>query len=323
MAGVSLPPFRIIARELGAGACVTELISANALSFRNEKTLRFLKFDRKIEKPFWVQIFGSEPEVMAQGALIAKDYGAEIIDINMGCPVPKVVKKGAGAALLGDIPRAQKIVEAVKQKTNLPVTAKIRSGWDAKSINCLEVGKALEAAGVDAITIHPRTRAQGFAEKAEWSLIKLLADNLKIPVIGNGDIFSVQDARRMFAETRCAAVMIGRAALGNPFIFEALAGSDKNGFLNPVRRWEILKRHFLLHLGYEDGNEKKTIRSMRAQAMWYSRGLVGAASFRRRITSLDGYAETLTAADEFFHSTKLAGNFIAEREIPQFKQGEG
>ena len=229
MAGVSEQPFRVLAFELGAALCPTELVSAQGLFRVNQRTLRYLRRDAAVEVPYSLQLFGGEPEVMAKAALVGKEWGAQLIDINMGCPVKKVTKTGAGSGLLCDPPRAADIVRQVKAATGLPVTAKIRSGWDHEKKNFLQMADALGEAGVAALAVHPRTRAQGYSGKADWTVIRDLKRHVgnAFPIIGNGDVKSPADAARMLGETGCDYVMIGRGALGNPWIFRELLGGPK------------------------------------------------------------------------------------------------
>jgi nifR3 family TIM-barrel protein len=297
MAGVSELPYRLIVRELGASAAPTELVSAKGLLHGSARTARYLAHDER-ERPFWVQLFGGEPESMAAGAERAVALGADIIDINMGCPVKKVTRGGAGAALMVDPERAAGIVRLVLERTGVPVTAKIRSGWDDGSLRYLELGAALVEAGVSAIAIHARTRAQGYSGRADWSHIARLAAAVAVPVIGNGDASTPELARRMLAETGCAAVMIGRGALGNPWIFAQLA---RPSFEGPAafERWQLVRRHLHAHLAFV-GDETCGIRRFRPHLLWYSRGLHGAADFRRRATSLDALASLLGECEAFF-----------------------
>src|SRR5262245_43148776 len=215
MSGVSEKPFRVLAFKMGAALCPTELVSAQGLFRANQRTVRYLRHDPEIERPYSLQIFGGEPEVMAQAAVIGKQWGAQIIDINMGCPVKKVTRSGAGSALLCDPRRAAKIVQLIRDATGLPVTAKIRSGWDAATRNYLEVAGELESAGCAGLAVHPRTRAQGYSGSADWQVIADLKRCIRrMPIIGNGDVKGPHDALRMLETTGCDFVMIGRAALG-------------------------------------------------------------------------------------------------------------
>lgn len=296
MAGVSEMPFRRLSFQLGAGLCPTELVSAEGLIRASARTLRYLRRDEVWERPFSVQIFGGNPDSLAEAAKVAKDHGAEIIDINMGCPVPKVFKNGAGCALMEDPARAAEIVERIARATDLPVTAKIRSGLDASRINCVEVGLALEAAGCAAVAIHPRTRAQGYSGRADWSLIRRLKEALRIPVIGNGDVRSVADARRMLEETGCDAVMIGRGVLGNPWLFRELEGGEPP---SNQERHRVVMEHFAAHVEFR-ADPRAAVRQFRKHIGWYAKGLVGASSFRAEAMKLETVEEVERALDAFF-----------------------
>lgn len=296
MAGVSEQPFRELALELGAGLAPTELVSANGLIRASARTAKYLRHG-PTEKPFIVQLFGGEPEVMAQAAVLAREAGADAIDINMGCPVPKVTRSGAGSALLCDPKRAASIVRACREATGLPVFAKIRAGWDANSLNFCEVGLALEEAGVAALALHPRTRAQGYSGRADWSRIAALKKALRhTPVVGNGDVCSREDARRMEEETGCDAVMVGRAALGNPWLFRELLGGAPP---SPAERCALVLRHFEAHLAFV-GREPEAVRQFRKHAGWYAHGLTGAAAFRARVNTLETAEPVREIVREFF-----------------------
>jgi nifR3 family TIM-barrel protein len=298
MAGVSEQPFREIALALGAGLAPTELVSANGLIRASARTAKYLKHG-PTEKPFVVQIFGGEPEVMAEAAVRVKAAGADAIDINMGCPVPKVTRSGAGSGLLCDPPRAAEVVRRVKEASGLPVSAKIRAGWDANTLNFCEMGRVLEEAGVFAIALHPRTRAQGYSGKADWSRITALKRAVKsIPVIGNGDVVTPADARRMLEETGCDAVMIGRGALGNPWLFRELQGGDP-----PTReeRCALVVAHFETHLEFV-GKELPAVREFRRHLGWYSHGLAGSTGFRGAVNKLDSAQAVREMLLAFFSS---------------------
>ena len=220
MAGVTDKAFRQICREHGAALTVTEMVSAKALHFKDKKTPRLLGLSQN-EHPASAQIFGSEPESMAEGAIIAREIsGCEIIDINMGCPAPKIVNNGDGSALMKNIKLAEQIITAVKKAVDCPVTVKFRKGWDEKSINCIEFAKMCEYAGADMIAVHGRTRAQQYSGVADWDIIAKVKQSVKIPVAANGDVFTPQDAVNIINHTGADFVMIGRGALGDPWIFE-------------------------------------------------------------------------------------------------------
>src|SRR5215475_27463 len=283
MAGVSEEPFRVLAFRMGAALCPTELVSAQGLMRANARTLRYLRHDREVERPYSVQIFGGEPEVMAQAALVAQEWGAELIDVNMGCPVKKVTRNGAGSALICDPPRAAAIVRAIGEATGLAVTAKIRSGWDAQRRHYLEMAAALEEAGCAGLAVHPRTRAQGYAGQADWSVIADLRRHVRsMTLIGNGDVKTPDDARRMRESTGCDLVMIGRAALGNPWIFRQLLGGHAP---DAEERCRVLLGHFRAHLAFV-GDPLGAVRSFRKHLAWYAHGLRGAAAFRSEVNQL-------------------------------------
>lgn len=301
MAGVSEQPFREIALELGAALAPTELVSANGLIRASARTAKYLRHGPS-EKPFVVQLFGGEPEVMAKGAELAKAAGADAIDINMGCPVPKVTRSGAGSGLLCDPPRAQQIIRLCKQATGLPVSAKIRAGWDSSKLNFVEMGLALEEAGAAMVALHPRTRAQGYAGRADWTRIAALKQAVKtIPVIGNGDVVTPADAKRMFEETGCDAIMIGRAALGNPWIFREMNGGAAP---TPAERCALVLRHLDSHLAFV-GKELEAVRQFRKHASWYAHGLRGAAAFRGHVNQLDNAAAVREAVQAFFAQAEV------------------
>jgi tRNA-dihydrouridine synthase B len=297
MAGVSQMPFRLLVREMGASAAPTELISAKGLVFGQVRTTEYLRHDQR-ERPFWVQLFGAEPESMAIGAQHARELGAEIIDVNMGCPVRKVIQSGAGAALMKDPPRAAAIVRAIADRTGLPVTAKIRSGWDGGTINAEELTLALADAGCALVTIHARTRTQGYSGPADWAMIARLCEVSPIPVIGNGGVWCAADGHRMLDQTGCAGVMVGRGALGNPWIFRSL---NEPSFRGPTHeeRWRIVRRHLQDHLEL-CGDEQRGIKTFRPHLLWYSHGQAKAAAFRQSVLHIDDLGVLLQQAEEFF-----------------------
>ena len=290
MAGISNPAYMKIVEEMNVGYAVTELLSAEAISRDNKKTIDMLNGIDNLNIPVAVQIFGSKPDVMASAAkILVEKYNIKIIDINMGCPVPKVaISSNSGSALLKDPDRVYDIVKAVKEAVNIPVTVKIRSGWDSNSINAIEIAKIIEKAGADAITVHPRTRSQGYTGLADWNIIKQVKQSVEIPVIGNGDIKSCYDAKKMIDETGCDAVMIGRACLGNPWIIkETIDYLDKGILPKKVslkEKTEMIKKH--TNLLIETKNEKIAILEMRANASWYLKGIQGGNEIRRQITSI-------------------------------------
>lgn len=297
MAGVTDLPFRLICKEHGCGLLYTEMINAKALCFEDSKTKKMLNINEK-EFPVAVQIFGSEVEYMAKAAEILNDYPNEILDINMGCPAPKVVKNGDGSALMKNPQLARKILEAVVKNSKKPVSLKIRKGWDEESINALEIAKIAQESGICAITIHGRTREQYYSGKADWDIIKKIKEEVNIPVIGNGDVASVEDAIKIKEITNCDAIMIGRGAQGNPWIFERINHYIKTGEIlakpSKEEKIDVAIRHMKLAL--EEDGEYVAVREMRKHIGWYLKGMKHSARFRdeiNRMESADEVIETL------------------------------
>jgi nifR3 family TIM-barrel protein len=312
MAGVSEEPFRVLALRMGAALCPTELVSAQGLIRANARTLRYLRHDPEVERPYWLQIFGGEPEVMAQAALIGKERGAQIIDINMGCPVKKVTKNGAGSALLCDPARAATIVRAIREATGLPVTAKIRSGWDALHRNYVEMATALEEAGCAGLAVHPRTRAQGYAGQADWSVIADLRRHVRtMTLIGNGDVKTPADAARMRETTGCDLVMIGRGALGNPWIFRELEGGPPP---DAGERCHVVLGHFRAHVSFV-GDALAAVRSFRKHLAWYAHGLRGAAAFRAEVNQLIQPEQVELTVRRFFQQAEADAETLEEQDV--------
>jgi len=288
MAGVTDYSFRILCKEQGAGIVYSEFVSAHGIIRKNEKTLDMIKFTDE-ERPIGIQIFGDEPEVMGNAArFVADQFKPDIIDINYGCPVPKITKRGAGSAALKDLCLMGEITSAVVESVpQVPVTVKMRAGWDSQSIVVETAGNQLEKAGVKAITLHPRTTKQHFTGKSDWSLIKTLKQAVSIPVIGNGDIDTADDVKRMFENTGCDAVMIGRAALGNPWIFRELKSIFEKGDPLPAPfisdRIFTCRRH--LNLLVENRGERIGLNLMRKHFGWYIKGFPGAGEFRKELVS--------------------------------------
>ncbi len=293
MAGITDSPFRRLVRMLGCPAVVTEMISSEGLIRRGKGSMKLLEFTPD-EHPISAQIFGANPEVMAEAARIVAGRGFDAVDINMGCPVKKVVRSGSGAALMKDPLTAAKIVSAVRRAVSLPVTVKIRSGWNSESQNAMEMAKALVDAGADMITLHPRTRTQFYSGKANWDLIGALVENLPVPVIGNGDIKTPADANRMMDISGCAGVMVARAAMGDPFLPGALAGRPYPP--SPKKRYETFCTHLDLVIGWL-GSEHRAVLCMRKHLAWYVRGMPGAGRLRRTLDSFDNAADMKTALE--------------------------
>lgn len=311
MAGVSEAPYRVIATEMGAGLAPTELVSAKGLEFSNSRTEGYLEHDPVKEPLLAVQIFGGDPGSMARGAKLALERGAKMLDINMGCPVKKVTRNGAGSALMTDPARAASIVEHMRRAVDdaIPITAKIRAGWDHDHKNAAEVGKALEGAGLAAIAIHPRTRTQGYSGHADWSITRALKEAVSIPVIANGDIWDVEAAHRCVDETGCDALMVGRAALGNPWIFVELAAAHAGRAAppkpSPVERTAIVLRHLSENIEHV-GDEDRAIKKFRQHLIWYSRGMRNGGPFREKVMQLETRAEVEDAIETFFGGAELA-----------------
>jgi len=288
LAGVSDSPFRRLAREQGAAAVYTEMVSADGLVRGSQATLEYCAFEAE-ERPIGIQLFGSDPGVMAEAARVLTDLPAErrpdLLDINMGCPVRKVVNRSAGAALLQDVPRIERIVRAMSDATDLPVTAKIRLGWDGQSRNVVEVAKALEGAGAKAVAIHARTRAEKFEGTAHWEMIAEARRGIGIPVIGNGDVRDARDAVRMLETTGCDAVMLGRTAFGDPWVFRRIRALAERGEVLPPptaqERLETGVRH--LELLVRAVGETVAAKEMRKHVAWYIKGLPHSARVREQV----------------------------------------
>jgi nifR3 family TIM-barrel protein len=308
MAGITDLPFRTIVREFGCGLAFTEMVSANGLLRGKGKTIRYLD-SSPVDRPLGVQLFGSDPATLSEAARIAAESGADLLDINMGCPVKKVIKTGSGAALMRDPQRVAAILGAVRGAVELPLTVKIRAGWSRRETNAFAIGRIAEDCGVDAVTLHPRTVDQGFGGISDWGLIASLKAQLRIPVIGSGDIRNPEDAVRMFRETGCDGVMVGRGCLGNPWIIgnilSHLSGASTSAASLPERE-KTVRRHLALAVDYY-GEEAGT-RDFRKHLLWYTKGLRGGAQFRQvagRITDRDAAMESLR--DYFRCLTETAG----------------
>ncbi len=303
LAGISNLPFRMIARSFGCSLAFTEMISANGLIRKSERTLDYLKTSAE-DIPLGVQIFGAEPEVMAQAARIVEGCGAALIDINMGCPVRKVIKAGAGADLMRDPVRAADIIRAVKKAVSVEVTVKIRSGWSLNSINAIDFARIAEDCGAAAIIIHARTYDQGFSGKADWSVIAGVKKAVGIPVIGNGDICSPRDALKMREETSCDAVMVGRGTLGDPWIFKGIqqlfSGAGEEYLPTLSQRHEIINAHWKMET--EFSGQKIADKSFRKHLLWYTKGLPGSSRFRQVASIMTDRQAMMDELDRFFQS---------------------
>ena len=293
MAGVTDYAFRVIAKEFGAGVVYSEFVSAHGIIRKNEKTLNMIKFS-EFERPIGIQIFGDTPEVMESAAkLVYEKFKPDLIDINYGCPVPKVTKKGAGSAALKDLCLMEDITEAVVKAVNkIPVTVKMRAGWNSENIVSTQAGINLEKIGVKAITLHPRTTVQMYKGRANWDLIKDLKENVSIPVIGNGDVKNIDDINEMFNHTKCDGIMIGRAALGNPWFFAQVKKYMLNENFEEIsleERLEICKKH--LKLLVKIHGEVVGANNMKKHFAWYFKGFKGASFFRKKFVLAKNYSE--------------------------------
>ncbi len=303
MAGVSNSPFRIMARKMGAGLVFAEMVSDKGLFFNNEKTTKMLYMTDQ-ERPMVQQIFGSDIDTMVKAAKhIELISNCDIIDINMGCPVPKVaIKSQAGASLMKNPKKVYELVKAVIDHTHKPITVKIRSGWDAYSINAVEVAQAIEAAGACAITVHGRTRSQGYSGKADLAIIKAVKEAVSIPVIGNGDVVDGPSAKKMLDETGCDAVMVGRAALGNPWVFKEILHYLETGEVLQKPSHQTIKNTMIEHLEalIELKGEKTAILEMRSHGPWYLKGLEHASHLRKKLSQTKSKDEFVCHLEAFF-----------------------
>jgi len=300
MAGITNLPMRLMARECGTSLTFTEMVSVNGLTREGRKSFDLLK-SVPADRPIGMQLFGDDAAMLAEAARLVEGYG-ELIDINMGCPVRKVVGTGAGSALLKEPLKVAGIIRAVRAATSLPFTVKIRTGWTCGDDTFLEIGRIAQEEGCDAVTLHPRSRAQMFEGKADWSRIAQLKQALDIPVIGSGDLFTAADVALMLAETGCDAVMIARGAMGNPWIFReslALLAGEAHAAPTPAERYAAACRH--LQLFSELEGDRVALQEMRKHLSWYSKGLPGAAQFRSAVNGIENSAQLVGAMESFFH----------------------
>ena len=300
MSGKTNLPFRLIVKKMGVGLVITEMISAVGLSRRQAKTHTYLD-SHPAERPVAAQLFGSDPDTMAISARIVAERGMDIVDINMGCPAKKVVKTGSGAALMRDPKKVAKILSAVRESTSLPLTVKIRAGWSPEEANALVIARIIEDSGADGIFIHPRFASQGFSGKADWTLIAGIKRVLKIPVIGNGDITEPSLALKMSSETGCDGVMIGRAALTNPWIFKQILEMEEGGSFNTPdldERYRLIIEHYLLLIKYLGENRATNI--MRGLLLLYTKGLPNRRFLKASISEIDGREKLISILNKYF-----------------------
>jgi tRNA-dihydrouridine synthase B len=313
MAGVSNAPFRLICKELGSSLTTSEEISAKALVHGNERTFEMASYLAP-EKPIAMQIFGAEADTLARAARILEDKGADIIDLNMGCPVMKITKTGAGSALMRDEAKAAEIFKAIRKAIQIPFTIKIRGGWDDSTINAPEIARIAEAEGVNAIAVHPRTRSQAYTGKAPWEIIKTVVESVKIPVTGNGDVKSHADARRMMAETGCATVMIGRGALGKPWVFdpefELLSPETQHAY-----RFRVIERH--LDLIQELMPDRYALVQMKKHLGWYIAGTRESAKARANVFTFEERAPLRDWFREYYPNAAIVGAEKQEGAEPE------
>ena len=303
MAGVTDLPFRLICRQMGAGLVFSEMVSAKGLFYGSENTKKLIEINEE-ERPAAIQLFGSDPQILADMAKSIEDLNFDIIDINMGCPAPKIVRNGEGSALMDNPKLIGEIVKAVVESQKKPVTVKIRKGFS--SHNAIEVAKIAEENGASALSIHGRTRGQYYSGTADWDIIKEVKKNLTIPVIGNGDIISPETAEKMIDYTGCDGIMIGRAAEGNPWIFKRTAHYFKTGEILPLptpeEKFEIMKKHMKMLVDFK--GEFIGIREMRKHIAWYTKGLKDSSELRVKVNKTESYDELLNLISDYFNSLK-------------------
>ena len=308
MAGITDKSFRILCKEMGVGLTTTEMVSAKAIYYHDNKTKKLYNLDGE-KRPISIQLFGSDIEAIKY-ATQEVDKLADIIDFNMGCPAPKIVKNGDGSNLLLHLDLLEKIVGAIRENTDKPITLKIRKGWDDDSVNAVEIAKIAEECGISALAIHGRTREQFYSGKADWDIIAEIKQAINIPVIGNGDVFEVEDAVNMLEKTKCDAIMIGRGAQGNPWIFNRINHYMKTGEILPEPTLEekitTAIRH--MNLAVAEHGDYVAVREMRKHIGWYLKGLKNSAKYRDQINKITDYKEVIAMLEEYMqHSLTQIG----------------
>ena len=300
MAGVTNLPFRIICKDYGAGMVCTEMASAKAMFHNDQKTKRLFNTEGE-KRPISFQVFGSELESIEYAVKYMSDF-ADIIDINMGCPAPKVVKNGDGSKLLLDLEKAKQIIEAAVQNSKVPVTVKFRKGWDKENIVAVEIAQIAEQAGASAITIHGRTRSEFYTGKADWDIIKKVKQSVHIPVIGNGDVTDEESALAMFEQTGVDGIMIGRGSFGNPWIFRNIKHYLQTGEKLPQptnqERLQVMEKH--IQLAVEEKGEDVAIKELRKHISWYTKNLKNSSEFRNSINKIEKKDELISTIEEYF-----------------------
>ena len=301
MAGVSDLPFRLLCRQMGAGLVCMEMVSAKAIYYNNKNTEGLMEIHPE-ETPVSLQLFGSDPKIMSEMAKRIEDRPFAILDVNMGCPVPKVVNNGEGSALLKNPKLVEEILTALVKAIDKPVTVKIRKGFNDLNVNAVEIAKIAEGCGVSAVAVHGRTREQYYSGKADWDIIARVKDAVKIPVIGNGDVDSPKAAKALIEQTGCDGIMIGRAAQGNPWIFREVKEYLENGVLidrpTPREKKEMILSHAKLQLQYK--GEYTGVREMRKHLSWYTVGMPNSAKFRQMINTMESMDALVNSLDEIF-----------------------